>query len=182
MLAKGLDLPRVTLVGIVMADVGLFLPDPFAAERVFQLLTQVAGRAGRSTRGGRVILQTFAPDHYAIRSASLHDANGFHQLELAQRLRLGFPPYTRLLRLEFRHASALQAEDQARALAKILAGKLAARPAPQPPMIGPAPSFFSRQEGRYRWQIVLRGAEPGELLAGIRLEGWRVEADPTSLL
>ena len=114
MLAKGLDLPRVTLVGIVMADVGLFLPDPFAAERVFQLLTQVAGRAGRSSRGGRVVLQTFAPDHYAIQAASRHDVNGFHELELAQRRRLGFPPYTRLLRLEYRHADPLKAEEQAR--------------------------------------------------------------------
>jgi primosomal protein N' (replication factor Y) len=182
MLAKGLDLPRVTLVGIVMADVGLFLPDPYAAERVFQLLTQVAGRAGRSTRGGRAILQTFAPDHYAIRAASLHDVNGFHELELSQRRRLGFPPYTRLLRLEFRHPDALQAEEQARSLATKLSKKLAERPGPQSPLIGPAPCFYSRLEGRYRWQVVLRGVNPGELLAGLRLEGWRVEIDPGSLL
>jgi primosomal protein N' (replication factor Y) len=182
MLAKGLDLPRVTLVGIVMADVGLFLPDPYAAERVFQLLTQVAGRAGRSTRGGRAILQTFAPDHYAIRAASLQDVNGFHELELPQRRRLGFPPYTRLLRLEFRHADALQAEEQARWLATLLNKKLAERPPPQSPLIGPAPCFYSRLESRYRWQIVLRGENPGELLAGLRLEGWRVEMDPGSLL
>jgi primosomal protein N' (replication factor Y) (superfamily II helicase) len=182
MLAKGLDLPRVTLVGIVMADVGLFLPDPFAAERVFQLLTQVAGRAGRSTRGGRVVLQTFAPDHYAIQAASRHDVDGFHQLELAQRRRLGFPPYTRLLRLEYRHADPLKAEEQARALGTTLSRRLASRPGPQPPLIGPAPCFFSRLEGRYRWQIVVRGADPGEHLAGLRLEDWRVEMDPASLL
>ena len=142
MLAKGLDLPRVTLVGIVMADVGLFLPDPFAPERVFQLLTQVAGRAGRSTRGGRVILQTFAPDHYVIHAASLHDVNGFHELELAQRRRLGFPPYTRLLRLEFRDADPLRAEEQARLLAATLQQRLQERPGPQPPLIGPAPCFY----------------------------------------
>jgi primosomal protein N' (replication factor Y) len=182
MLAKGLDLPRVTLVGIVMADVGLFLPDPFAAERGFHLLTQVAGRAGRSTRGGRVVLQSFAPEHYAIQAASRHDVDGFHELELAQRRRLGFPPYTRLLRLEYRHHDALKAEDHAKTLGATLGRRLASRPGPQSPMIGPAPSFFSRLDGRYRWQIVLRGPNPRELLTGLRLEGWRVEIDPVSLL
>ncbi len=82
MLAKGLDLPLVTLVGIVLADVGLNLPDPFAAERTFSLLTQVAGRAGRSALGGRVVLQTFQPEHYAIQAASRHDYAGFYAHEL----------------------------------------------------------------------------------------------------
>ncbi len=182
MLAKGLDLPRVTLVGIVMADVGLFLPDPFSAERVFQLLTQVSGRAGRSTRGGRVVLQTYAPDHYAIQAASRHDVSGFHQLELAQRRRLGFPPYTRLLRLEYRHADPLKAEERARSLGETLRDRLAGSAGPMPPLIGPAPCFFSRLEGRYRWQIVLRGANPGEHLRGLLLEDWRVETDPVTLL
>ena len=104
MLAKGLDLPRVTLVGIVLADVGLFLPDPFAAERVFQVLTQVAGRAGRSSLGGRVVLQTFAPEHYVIQAAAQHDVKGFYQHELDQRKRLGYPPFSRLVRLEFETA------------------------------------------------------------------------------
>ena len=98
MLAKGLDLPRVTLVGIVLAEVGLHLPDPFAAERVFQVLTQVAGRAGRSSRGGRVVLQTFSPEHYAIQAAARQDVNGFYKEELAQRRRLGYPPYSQLVR------------------------------------------------------------------------------------
>ncbi|MFN8426866.1 MAG: primosomal protein N' [Anaerolineales bacterium] len=79
MLAKGLDLPMVTLVGIVLADVGLHLPDPFAAERVFQVLTQVAGRAGRSERGGKVVLQTFDPADQVIQSAAGHDVDGFYQ-------------------------------------------------------------------------------------------------------
>jgi primosomal protein N' (replication factor Y) (superfamily II helicase) len=182
MLAKGLDFPRVTLVGIVMADVGLFLPDPFAAERVFQLLTQVAGRAGRSTRGGRVVLQTFAPDHYALQAAASHDVDGFHSLELAQRRRLGFPPYTRLLRLEYRHSDPLKAEDEARSIGDQVGRILSDRPDPRPALIGPAPCFFSRLEGKYRWQLVLRGANPGGYLDGLRLEGWRVEMDPGSLL
>jgi len=182
MLAKGLDLPRVTLVGIVMADVGLFLPDPFATERVFQLLTQVAGRAGRSTLGGQVILQTFAPEHYAIQAAARHDVEGFHAFEVQQRRRLGFPPFTRLLRLEYRHHDALKAEEAARSLA---ANLKAARPnsaMTDAAMIGPAPCFFTRLDGKYRWQIVLRGADPGAFLAGQRLADWRIEADPVSLL
>ena len=89
MLAKGLDLPRVTLVGIVLADVGLFLPDPFTAERVFQVLTQVAGRAGRSSLGGRVVLQTFAPEHYVIQAAAQHDVKGFYQHELRSTQAIG---------------------------------------------------------------------------------------------
>ncbi len=93
MLAKGLDLPLVTLVGVVLADVGLQLPDFNAGERTFQLLTQVAGRAGRSPLGGRVILQTFQPEHYAIRAASRHDYTGFYRQEMEQRKRLRYPPY-----------------------------------------------------------------------------------------
>ena len=116
MLAKGLDLPRVTLVGIVLADVGLFLPDPFAAERVFQVLTQVAGRAGRSSLGGRVVLQTFAPEHYVIQAAALHDVKGFYQHELDQRKRLGYPPFSRLVRLEYRNGDPLKAEEEAHKL------------------------------------------------------------------
>jgi len=182
MLAKGLDLPRVTLVGIVMADVGLFLPDPFAAERVFQLLTQVAGRAGRSTLGGRVVLQTFAPEHYAIQAAARHDVNGFHAQEIAQRRRLGYPPFTRLLRLEYRHHDPLKAEESARALAASLQRRFLKTAGAQAAMIGPAPCFFSKLEGKFRWQIVLRGADPGAYLEGQRLTDWRIEVDPVSLL
>jgi primosomal protein N' (replication factor Y) len=103
MLAKGLDLPLVTLVGIVLADVGLSLPDPFAGERVFQVLTQVAGRAGRSERGGKVVLQSFDPAQPVIQFAAKHDVNGFYEYELEQRKRLGYPPFSRLVRLEFRN-------------------------------------------------------------------------------
>ncbi|HET7142429.1 MAG TPA: primosomal protein N', partial [Anaerolineales bacterium] len=113
MLAKGLDLPLVTLVGIVLADVGLNLPDPFASEKVFQTLTQVAGRAGRSSRGGKVILQTFMPEHYAIQAASRHDVNGFYEQELNYRKKLGYPPFTKLARLEYRHADPAKAQADA---------------------------------------------------------------------
>jgi primosomal protein N' (replication factor Y) len=182
MLAKGLDLPRVTLVGIVLADVGLFLPDPFAAERVFQVLTQVAGRAGRSSRGGRVVLQTFAPEHYAVQAAARHDVNGFYQQELAQRRRLGYPPFARLLRLEFRHHDAAKADKEASALAAKLRKSLEVERWKLLELIGPVPCFFARLGGEYRWQIILRGSDPALFLRGRQPAGWRVEVEPISLL
>ncbi|MBV6451356.1 MAG: primosomal protein N' [Anaerolineales bacterium] len=178
MLAKGLDLPMVTLVGIVLADVGLHLPDPFAGERVFQVLTQVAGRAGRSERGGKVVLQTFDPENQVIQSAAKHDVNGFYEYELENRRRLGYPPFTRLVRLELRGQDQVSTEKEARRVAE----KLSTTNRQQSTVIGPVPCFFSKVAGFYRWQIVLRGSNPSELLRGIRLDGWRVEVDPISLL
>jgi primosomal protein N' (replication factor Y) len=186
MLAKGLDLPLVTLVGIVLADVGLYLPDPFAAERVFQVLTQVAGRAGRSERGGRVVLQTFDPANPVIQSAARHDANGFYQYELGQRRRLGYPPFSRLVRLEHRHRDANIARSEAQKLAGRFGSLLTGGRWKQTTMIGPAPSFFARIGGSYRWQIILRGPDPVSLLREDSvprwLIDWRVEVDPISLL
>jgi primosomal protein N' (replication factor Y) len=182
MLAKGLDLPRVTLVGIVLADVGLHLPDPFAAERVFQLLTQVAGRAGRSSRGGQVVLQTFSPMHYAIQAAAMHDVIGFYKEELAQRRRLGYPPYSQLFRLEYRHYDPAKAEKEAKALAAKLQEQLKAEGRDSTTIIGPAPCFFSKIDGKVRWQIVLRGGDLAPLLRGRVPADWRVEVEPISLL
>jgi primosomal protein N' (replication factor Y) (superfamily II helicase) len=186
MLAKGLDLPLVTLVGIVLADVGLYLPDPFAGERVFQVLTQVAGRAGRSERGGRVVLQTFDPANQVIQSAAGHDVDGFYQYELEQRRRLGYPPFSRLVRLEFRHQDASSARAEAQKLAGKLGELLVSGNWKQTTMIGPVPSFFAKLGGYYRWQIILRGPQPVLLVReesiGRRLVDWRVEVDPISLL
>jgi primosomal protein N' (replication factor Y) len=180
MLAKGLDLPLVTLVGIVLADVGLHLPDPFAGERVFQVLTQVAGRAGRSERSGKVVLQTFDPTNQVIQSAARHDVDEFYQYELGQRKRLGYPPFSRLVRLEYRHHDAVKAEEEAHRTAK----KLLALQHERTTMIGPVPCFFAKIGGYYRWQIVLRGSNPKDALreANAKLDGWRVEVDPVSLL
>ena len=186
MLAKGLDLPLVTLVGIVLADVGLYLPDPFAGERVFQVLTQVAGRAGRSERGGHVVLQTFDPANQVIQSAARHDVNGFYQYELEQRRRLGYPPFSRLVRLEFRHRDASTARAEAQKLAGKLGEFLVSGKWKQTTMIGPVPSFFAKIGGYYRWQIILRGPDPVSLLREDPftrwLTDWRVEVDPISLL
>lgn len=182
MLAKGLDLPRVTLVGIVLADVGLNLPDPFANEKVFQTLTQVAGRAGRSARGGKVVLQTFTPEHYAIRFAAQHDVDGFYRRELEYRRKLGYPPFARLARLEYRNADPLKAETEAHKMADRLRVRIEAEGFRQTEMIGPVPCFFAKESGEYRWQIVLRGPAPSAVLRGMRPDGWRIEVDPISLL
>lgn len=186
MLAKGLDLPLVTLVGIVLADVGLFLPDPFAGERVFQVLTQVAGRAGRSERGGKVILQTFDPANQVIQSTAQHDVQGFYKYELEQRKRLGYPPFARLVRLEFRHTDPVVAEQEAHKLADKLLTILNNGQNKRVTIIGPVPAFFARVGGVSRWQIVLRGSDPVSLLKDRPVESWlkewRVEVDPLSLL
>jgi primosomal protein N' (replication factor Y) len=182
MLAKGLDLPLVTLVGIVLADVGLALPDPFAAERTFSLLTQVAGRAGRSALGGQVILQTFQPEHYAIQYAARHDVDGFHARELEERRKLGYPPFNRLVRLEYRHFDAAKVEAEARRVAVLLAAEMKTGGRVQTDLIGPAPCFFARMGGLHRWQIILRGPQPESLVRGLKMDGWRVEVEPVSLL
>jgi primosomal protein N' (replication factor Y) len=182
MLAKGLDLPLVTLVGIVLADVGLTLPDPFANERVFQTLTQVAGRAGRSALGGKVVLQTFMPEHYAIQFAAQHDVNGFYLRELEYRKQLGYPPYAKLIRLEYRHADPLKAEEESKKTANRLKVKIEAEGRHQTELIGPVPSFFSKMDDVYRWQIIARGPDPISLLRDLKLNDWRIEVEPISLL
>jgi len=182
MLAKGLDLPLVTLVGVVLADVGLNLPDFRAAERTFQLLTQVAGRAGRSPLGGKVILQTFQPDSYPIRAASQHDYAGFFQQEIEKRRQMGYPPFSRLVRLEYRHADPEQARQSAQRLALQVHDWIRQGGYKATDIIGPAPCFFQRMRGQYRWQIILRGPRPLEILRQHALEGWRIEIVPISLL
>jgi primosomal protein N' (replication factor Y) len=182
MLAKGLDLPRVTLVGIVLADVGLNLPDPFAAERTFDVLTQVAGRAGRSELGGRVVLQTFQPESYVIQAAAGHDYAAFYRQELEYRRQLGYPPFGGLVRLEVRDARPAEAEKQARQMGDRVLKWLEADDRRQTTLVGPVPCFFARLNGLYRWQMLLRGPDPASLLRDKNLGKWRVEVDPVSLL
>jgi len=181
MLAKGLDLPLVTLVGVILAEVGLNLPDYRASERTFEVLTQVAGRAGRSPLGGKVVLQTYQPDHYAIQMASRHDYKGFFEKEMAYRRQFGYPPFARLVRLEFRHHDPIKAEETAQNVAERLDRWIAEDDA-NIEMIGPVPAYFSKLYGQYRWQIILRGPEPASLLRGRQIPDWIIEVDPTSLL
>lgn len=182
MLAKGLDLPLVTLVGVVLADVGLNLPDYRAAERTFQVLTQVAGRAGRSPLGGQVILQTFDPDSYVIRAAAKHDYDAFCRQEMEYRRQLGYPPFVQLVRLELRHAKSAQAEIASQRMAAQIRSWMEGEDRRATRMIGPVPCFFARVGGLYRWQIILRGPDPTSLLRSRQLGDWRVEVNPLSLL
>ena len=182
MIAKGLDLPLVTLVGVISADTALYLPDYRAAERTFQLLTQVAGRAGRSQRGGQVIVQTYNPGHYAIQAAAGHDYAGFYRQELAYRRQLGYPPFSRLVALRFSHQDAHRCRAEAERLGRWLAAEIR-RLALAADLIGPAPCFFSHVRGLYRWQIVVRTPDPAPLLHDVALPwGWRVDVDPVNLL
>jgi primosomal protein N' (replication factor Y) len=183
MIAKGLDLPLVTLVGVVTADTALHLPDFRSSERTFQLLTQVAGRAGRSILGGKVIVQTYAPQHHCIQAASRHDYEGFYRRELEFRREQGYPPFNRLVRLLFMNTDARKCQEETERVWRLLDDRIARLGVPEVDMIGPAPCFIGRLRGRYRWQIVLRGPDPTRVLADFSLPlGWRVDVDPVTLL
>lgn len=183
MVAKGLHFPGVTLVGVLCADVSLHLPDFRAAERTFQLLTQVAGRAGRGSESGRVLVQTYIPEHYSIQAAQAHDYDGFARQELFYRQKAGYPPFTSLLRVI---VSALE-EAEAAGLAKELARYCYC---PGVKVVGPAPAPLSRLKDHYRWHILLKGE--AELLAATARNALSqvhagsvqvgVDVDPLSLL
>jgi primosomal protein N' (replication factor Y) len=182
MLAKGLDLPLVTLVGVVLADVGLTLPDYRAGERVFQVLAQVSGRAGRSPLGGHVVLQTFMPENEVIQRAVAHDYAGFAKVELTYRRKLRYPPFTKLVRMEIRRRHAEAAEQEANRMHAYLQNRIKKLGRSATDMIGPTPCFYARLDGEYRWQIILRGPEPATMLVDENLGDWRVETNPQSLL
>ncbi len=185
MIAKGLDLPLVTLVGVVAADVGLFLPDFRSGERAFQLLTQVAGRAGRSARGGRVVIQSYRPEHHAIQAAAQHDYAAFYAREMAFRREHLYPPVRRLARLVFWEKNEQKAKRESERMAALLRTR-AAQLEPEPGLfevMGPAPAFFERFRGSYRWQILVSAPEPAAFLRGIDIPfGWRVDVDPVGVL
>jgi primosomal protein N' (replication factor Y) len=183
MIAKGLDLPLVTLVGIISADTALRLPDFRSGERTFQLMTQVAGRAGRSTLGGRVVLQTYSPLHYAIQAASRHDYNAFYRHELAFRQEHAYPPTSPLVRLLYSNPSPREAEAGSHKVAEQLTVRLAQLGLPATDILGPAPAFFQRIRSKYRWQIVIRGTAARDLIRDVPLGvGWEVDVEPLSLL
>ncbi len=189
MVAKGHDFPGVTLVGVLCADAALRLPDFRSAERCFQLLTQVAGRAGRGTLKGEVIVQAFAPDAPAIRCAQGHDFLSFAESELNERRDLGYPPFSRLVLLRFEGEDAAATEAGARQLSSL--ATRAARSHKGVQVLGPAPAPLPRLRGRWRWQALIRGTTHGplahvasEVLAAPRPSGLRViaDVDPGSLL
>jgi primosomal protein N' (replication factor Y) len=185
MIAKGLDLPLVTLVGVVAADVGLYLPDFRSGERSFQLLTQVAGRAGRSRHGGRVVIQSYTPDHYVIQAATRHDYIGFYRREITYRQEYGYPPLRRMARLVFWEKNPEKARVEAEKMAMVIRARLQEMHLgpDDASMIGPAPAFFARFRGYYRWQLLLLTADPAAVLKRLTIPfGWRVDVDPVSVL
>lgn len=153
MIAKGLDLPEVTLVGVISADTGLHLPDFRAAERSFQLLTQVAGRSGRGHAAGEVVIQTLLPDDAALRAAASQNYAAFARSELAQRQQAGFPPFGRLIVFRWRGPCEQAVETGAQRGVQALRHDLDAAEL----VLGPAPAPLARLRGHYRWQALLRG-------------------------
>jgi primosomal protein N' (replication factor Y) len=154
MIAKGLDFPEVTLVAVVSADISLNLPDFRASERTFNLLTQVGGRAGRGEDGGEVIVQTYAPDHYAILAAAKHDYEKFYNEEIASRRELSFPPFTSLVKVTVRARNDEMTAKAAASLAEAI------RVEDKDAMVaGPAPAPISRVRGYFRYNIILKGED-----------------------
>ncbi|MBW3538430.1 primosomal protein N' [Candidatus Parcubacteria bacterium] len=178
MIAKGLDLSRLDLVGIILADSMLHLPDYTAAERTFQLIAQVSGRAGRGDRAGRVIIQSYTPDHPAIVAGAEGTFERFAAAELTSRAALDYPPHAHLLKL----TCAAPSQDKAIAAASRLADQL--RQTGGLKLLGPAPAFRERSAGRHHWQIVVKAKRRSRLLAAAKLapSGWTVDLDPVNLL
>jgi primosomal protein N' (replication factor Y) len=190
MIAKGLDFPRVTVVGVIDADTGLHFPDFRAAERTFQLVAQVAGRAGRGLLGGRVYVQTRAPAHHAIVSAAAHSVPQFAAIELPLRAapNPAYPPHVGLVRFVASHGEAPRAQQAAERVAAWLRRANAERLAGALSVLGPAPCPIARLQGRWRWHVLVKSAEPRAL--GRVVRAWRgrtrgvviVDRDPVSLL
>jgi primosomal protein N' (replication factor Y) len=183
MIAKGLDLPRVTLVGVIAADLALHLPDFRAAERTFQLLTQVAGRAGRGPLGGKVIIQAYTPEHYSIQAARTHDYQTFFEREIEFRREHAYPPLTSIARLLRVGPGESRVQRESEDVAARIRHFLRREAIGDIEVIGPAPAFYRKIRGRYRWQIILKGRGLSEFVATLDLPpGWHIDVDPTSTL
>jgi primosomal protein N' (replication factor Y) (superfamily II helicase) len=181
LVTKGLDIPSVTLVGVVSADVALNLPDERAAERTYQLLAQAVGRAGRGEQPGRAIIQTYQPEHPAIVAVATAAPTAFYDAELELRRRFASPPFARLLKLTVALADRDEAEAAGRAMVTELRER-ATTLGTVSAVSGPAPAFIARRADRWRYNVVLRGADPVALLGEPPGPPWSVDVDPDSLL
>jgi primosomal protein N' (replication factor Y) (superfamily II helicase) len=182
MIAKGLDLPGVTLVGVISADIALTLPDFSASERAFTLLTQVAGRAGRGEESGKVIIQTFNPQHFCIEAASKHDYHEFYAAEIEARQRYGYPPFRQFVKFTYSHENRRRAQNEALLLRETLDKWIDRLGLSQTDIVGPAPAVMERIRGKYRWQMIARGPDLHPLLRVIDTPGWEVDIDPVSTM
>ncbi len=183
MIAKGLDFPNIGLVGVILADIGLFLPDFKASERVFQLLCQVSGRAGRGTKVGDVVIQTYNPEHYVIRSAADQDYDQFYNREMKYRKEHRLPPFDRLLRLVISHTNDLTCETKANSLASRIDKRISEKGLAGIDVIGPSPAHPHRIRGKYRWHILIRGRYGREVIEEIDIpRDCIIDVEPVSLL
>ena len=156
MVAKGLDFPGVTLVGVILADFTLNVPDFRASERTFQLLTQVSGRAGRGSQPGKVVIQTYNPGHYSIEAAKNHDYEGFYEQEIEIRRKFGYPPFERLINIIVSGEDQREVADGASTFYKVLKERLGALKGQQYELYGPSQAMHSKIKNRYRWQIIIK--------------------------
>ena len=179
LVAKGLDVPAVTLVGVVSSDVALNLPDERAAERTYQLLRQAVGRAGRGDRAGLAILQTYQPEHPVIRAVASGDSDTFYSAELELRRRFGSPPFGSLVKLTVALPEREAAEREGAAMAAGLRERAEGRATA---VIGPAPAYIARRNDRWRYHVIVRGDDPIGVLDGDPGPPWSIDVDPESLL
>lgn len=179
MLAKGLDLPKLSTLGVLLADTSLYMPDFSAEERTFQLISQVLGRIGRGHVAGRAVIQTYHPDHPVLKAALAGDYPSFYQAELASRKQFLFPPFCYLLKLTVRRASIAAARTAAETLLEEIR-----RSGVKVRIEGPAPSFYERFQNKYQWQLVIKSRQRSELLKIIDdlPSGWSYDIDPMDLL
>jgi len=187
MIAKGLDFPDVTLVGVVSADTGLFVPDYRAAERTFQLLHQVAGRAGRGEKAGTVVIQTYCPDNYAVEAAAKNDYDSFVQQELVFRKLTGYPPFARLLRV------LAEARTEAEAQQLLQQATVPLRGMAEVEVLGPAPACIAKVKDLWRWHMLVKCFQPGSFQKAMEAIGTvedlatrtcriTLDVDPSSLM
>jgi primosomal protein N' (replication factor Y) len=178
MIAKGLDLPKLAVVGVVIADTSLYLPDFSAEERTYQMLTQVIGRVGRGHTKGKVIVQSYQPDSPSVQAAVKQDWDTFYQDQLAERQKHGFPPFYHFLQLNCARASASSAQKAAEQLADQL------KTTPHIAITGPSPAFREKLNGKHNWQLTIRARRRDALVEVINHlpAGWTHDIDPTTLL
>ena len=180
MIAKGLDLPGVTLVGVISADIALNLPDFAAPERAFTLLTQVAGRAGRGEEAGHVIIQTFNPQHFCIDTASRHDYHEFYAAEIEARRRYGYPPFRQFVKFTYSHANRRRSQNESFLLREQVDEWIERLGLVDTDVVGPAPALMERVRDKYHWQMIVRGPDLHPLLRVLNTPGWTVDIDPVS--